>query len=92
MSKDNPLIKKNKNKDSEHLKNQVARAPVTTVNKKVPADASTNIRTSIGVKDELNAIVTVKKYTSVNVLLEDLIERYKKDLNDADRELIERLK
>lgn len=87
------LIKKpeDRNKD-KHLRNQVASVPEVKKSKKVAAEESTNIRVSKDVKDVLNAIVTVKKYQSVNALLEVLKDKYLEELDDADRELIERLK
>lgn len=83
--------KEDRNKD-KHLKNQIGEVPEVKRNKKVAAEASTNIRVSKDLKDELNAIVTVKKYQSVNALLEVLKDKYLEELDVADRELIERLK
>lgn len=85
------LIHNNKDRN-KHLKNQVGDVPTIKKSKKVAAEESTNIRVSKNLKDELNAIVHVKKYQSVNALLEVLKDKYLDELDDADRELIERIK
>lgn len=87
------LIRNKKDRDKDkHLKNQVGEMPEVNKSKRVAAEASTNIRVSKEVKNELNAIVAVKKYPSVNALLEELIDKHMDELDDMDRELIERLK
>ena len=91
VSKENPLVKKMPERE-EHLQDGFNRNVDPRKAKRVATEESTNIRVSKEVKDELNAIVAVKKLPSVNVLMEELLAGYREKLREDERELVERLK